>query len=212
MKLFNRNKNKEEEMELDYEIEFDDEPVEENIIKFAKVRPDAIIPSKKYEDAGYDIYANFEGDMFIIPPLTTAMVPTGIASALHPSKYLQVAERGSTGTKGIKYSAGVVDASYRGEIQIVLYNANTVPVLISKLSRSELIDYTNKDENGTYIMLDDEKEYIDFDGCIIYPYSKAIAQLIVHEVHDMTVEEISYEELKEIPSERGDGMLGSSGK
>ena len=47
---------------------------------------------------------------------------------------------------------------------------------------------------------------------IIYPYEKAIAQLIIHEVPKMNVKEISFNELKKIPSKRGDGMLGSSGK
>ena len=31
-------------------------------VKFAKVRPTAKIPTKRDEDAGYDIYANFEED------------------------------------------------------------------------------------------------------------------------------------------------------
>lgn len=29
-------------------------------VKFAKVRPTAEIPTKRVEDAGYDIYADFE--------------------------------------------------------------------------------------------------------------------------------------------------------
>ena len=42
---------------------------------------------------------------------------------------------------------------------------------------------------------------------------KAIAQLIVHEVHnEVEPKEISYEELQSIPSKRGTGSLGSSGK
>lgn len=206
MKLFNRNK------DYDNDVFTEAELVAENEIMFAKVRPDAIIPSKKYEDAGYDIYANFSGDIFIIPPLTTAIVGTGIASALHPSKYLQVAERGSTGSIGLKYSAGVVDSSFRGEIKIMLYNANIIPIMISKLTKEELSKYIEEDEDGTYLMVNGEKRYINLDEMIIYPYSKAIAQLIVHEVHDMNVVEIPYDELKEIPSSRGDGMLGSSGK
>ena len=32
----------------------------DNELLFAKVRPDAIIPSKDDENAGYDIYANFK--------------------------------------------------------------------------------------------------------------------------------------------------------
>ena len=50
-------------------------------VKFAKVRPTAIIPTKREEDAGYDIYANFDEDYIRINPHETKMIPTGIASA-----------------------------------------------------------------------------------------------------------------------------------
>ena len=48
---------------------------------FAKVKPDAIIPSKRDEDAAMDIYACFDEDYLVIPPHTTILIPTGIASA-----------------------------------------------------------------------------------------------------------------------------------
>ena len=40
--------------------------LQENDLVFAKVRPDAIIPTKDDENAGYDIYANFKEDYLII--------------------------------------------------------------------------------------------------------------------------------------------------
>lgn len=49
-------------------------------------------------------------------------------------------------------------------------------------------------------------------GIIVYPYEKAIAQLLVIPVPKVDVEEYTYEELKAIPSKRGMGALGSSGK
>ena len=166
-----------------------------NDLVFAKVKSNAIIPSKKDENAGYDIYACFDEDYIIIPSHTTKLISTGIASAMTNKYYLNVAERGSTGSKGIKYSAGIIDSSYRGEIFITLTNSNNVPVVISKL---------NEEDKRVTLMND--------LGCIIHPYSKAIAQLIVHEVPKMNVKEITYKELKMIPSERGTGALGSSGK
>ena len=45
-------------------------------IKFARLHNDTIIPSKRSEDAGLDIYARFDDLYMIIPPHTTAMVPT----------------------------------------------------------------------------------------------------------------------------------------
>ena len=194
----------------------------DNDLVFSKVRPDAIIPTKEDENAGYDIYANFEEDYIIIPPNSTKLISTGIASAVSEKYYLQVHERGSTGSKGMKYSAGVIDSSYRGEIFIALSNINSVEVIISKLRKEELINkYAIRDKTNNDIILVygnglDYAYLFDSDNsgreAIIYPYEKAIAQLVVHEVPKMNVQEISYEELQKIPSKRGTGMLGSSGK
>ena len=35
-------------------------------VKFAKIKPNAIIPTKRLEDAGYDIYPCFDEDYIII--------------------------------------------------------------------------------------------------------------------------------------------------
>ncbi len=170
-------------------------------IYFSKVKPQAIIPSKERENAGYDIYACFEEDYFEIPPHETRLVPTGIAWASSPEYYLQIEERGSTGSKGIKKSAGVVDSGYRGEIFIAITNVNEKTLLISKLSEEELS--TNYPQVIHTLV---HKSYI------VYPYTKAIAQGVVHRVLDLEVEELSYEELLKIESKRGTGSLGSSNK
>ena len=197
--------------------------LKENDLYFAKVNPNAIIPTKEKENAGYDIYACFNKDFLVIPPHSTKLVPTGIASAISDKYYLGVAERGSTGKIGMKYSAGIIDSGYRGEIFIGLSNINDVPIVISKLTREELEEnygkigygetiYMTEEEYEDLIYLEDYEEYNNLT-CIIYPYSKAIAQLIVHEVHnEVEPKEISYEELQSIPSKRGTGSLGSSGK
>ena len=49
-------------------------------------------------------------------------------------------------------------------------------------------------------------------SAILYPYSKAIAQALVIPVPEVNIEEISYNQLASIPSERGMGALGSSNK
>lgn len=196
-----------------------------NDLIFAKVRPDAIIPTKEDENAGYDIYANFDSDYLVIPcgKIRTILVPTGIACAVSEKYYLQVQERGSTSKYGLKYSAGVIDSGYRGEIFIALTNITNSDILISKLSREELIKkYGRNDDDFDEGVVMDISEYdaiyLEYNdeaenpATMIYPYSKAIAQLVVHEVPKMNVKEISYEELQKIPSKRGTGALGSSGK
>ena len=47
--------------------------LKDNEIVFAKIRETAIIPSKKLEDAGYDLYANFEEDYFVFEPFETIL-------------------------------------------------------------------------------------------------------------------------------------------
>lgn len=166
-------------------------------IKFAKVRPDAIIPSKRDEDMGYDIYACFDEDYMVINPHETKLIPTGIASACDPCYGFLVFERGSTGSKGVARRCGVIDSGYRNEWFIGLTNTTNKVMFISKLSERE-----------TY-----EKYYGDImPESFVYPYSKAIAQAIVAPVLQTIVEELDYEDLKTITSERGMGALGSSNK
>lgn len=49
-------------------------------------------------------------------------------------------------------------------------------------------------------------------GCVVYPYEKGICQCMMVEVPKLEIQEMSYEDLLKIESERGLGALGSSGK
>lgn len=169
-----------------------------NQLLFAKLRKEATMPSKRVEDAGYDIYPCFEEDYIIINPHTTRMIPTGIASACDEDYYIQLVERGSTGTKGIAQRCGVIDSGYRNEWFVPITNTNSYPIIISKLSEQKTFEIIFGD--------------IMPSGTICYPYSKAICQAVVLPVPKMEVKEVSIEELQSIKSKRGLGALGSSGK
>lgn len=170
----------------------------EGKIYFAKLREGAVIPSKEKWNAGFDIYPCFDEEYYIISPGETALIPSGIASVIPEGYYIQIQERGSSGGKGIKYSAGVIDSSYRGEWFLAASNVNNKPIIILKKSIDE------------FDLL--SKEIINA-GYIVYPYSKALFQGIVHSVHnEFRTEEITCEELKNFKSGRGEGKLGSSGK
>ena len=166
-------------------------------VKFAKVRPEAIIPSKRDEDMGFDIYACFDEDYIIIHPRETKLIPTGIAAACNPNYGFLLRERGSTGSKGIALRAGVIDSGYRNEWFVGLTNTTRDVLFISKLTEEE----TYKKYYGRTMV-----------GSFVYPYSKAIAQALVIPVPKVDVEEITYDELLSIKSERGMGALGSSNK
>lgn len=168
---------------------------------FAKVREGAKIPTKRAEDAGRDLYPCFEQDYIIIHPLETELIPTGIATAFSPKYYAQIQERGSTGSKGIKYGAGVIDSGYRGEWFVPITNCNNVDLIIAKKD-----SFTDNAINTICSYFGSEYKYI------LYPYEKAIAQFVMLEVPEFEEKEVSYEELQNINSERGTGALGSSGK
>ena len=193
--------------------------VKDNELVWAKVKPDAIIPTKRDEDAGYDIYPCFEEDYIVIPSHETRMISTGIASAFTDDYVVVLKERGSTGTKGIAQRCGILDSGFRDEWFVPITNVSTRDLIISKLPISELIyNYSNMDDEGDNYILDGKlRIYLDFaefyeeeDLPIIYQYSKAICQALILPVPKMNVLETSYDELKSIPSQRGTGMLGSS--
>ena len=165
-------------------------------VKFAKVRPTAKIPTKRVEDAGYDIYADFEEPFILINPHETVMIPTGIASACDTDYCFVLKERGSTGTKGIAQRCGIIDSGYRDEWFVPITNTTDDYIMIAKS------DDVNTDVFGS----------IPMKKIIRYPYEKAICQALIIPVPTVDVEEYTYEELLAIPSRRGMGALGSSGK
>lgn len=164
--------------------------VKENELLFAKTKENAIIPTKRDEDGCYDIYACFDEDFVRIEPFTNKLIDSGIATAFNKRWRLAIRERGSNSKSGLITMSGQVDSGYRGSIFVSLYNANSVPVIISKN-----VDTLEKT-----------------DDYIKVPYSKAVAQFAMEEVPVLEEKEIDYEILKTIASERGVGALGSSGK
>ncbi len=157
---------------------------------FAKTRPDAIIPAKRPEDAGYDIYSCFDEESITLNPGEIKLVHTGIASAFPSDYVLFIKERGSTGSLGLSTRMGVVDSGFRGEIVIGLNNTTNIPIVITK----EVSQVTKE------------------PSVIKYPYKKAIAQAVLCVVPKLQVEEVGYEELIKITSDRGVSFLGASGK
>lgn len=159
---------------------------------WAKVNEDAIIPTKREEDAGYDLYPCFKEDFIRLKPDETKMIPLGVATAF-PSNYVMILkERGSTGTKGIGQRCGVIDSGYRGEYVAPITNHSDKPLVICKKEHIDLF----KDEKNV----------------VVYPYEKAICQGILLELPNLVSVEMTYDQLKEIKSERMMGKLGSSGK
>ena len=164
-------------------------------IKWYKYNPAAKIPTKDPENAGFDVYSILDG--VVVPPHGVRLIPTGICQAPGENSeayWLQVSDRGSTGSLGIHSLCGVIDHGYRGEIFIALGNFTDRPFVIT--SKVDKVDVTNH-------------------YAIRYTFAKAIAQLILipqPEVESGEVNQEEWEELFAHNSKRGLGKLGSSGK
>ena len=159
-------------------------------IQFAKLRENAVIPSKRDEDSDYDLYACFDEEEFVIPAFSTRLIPTGIISAFDENLGVKFEERGSN-TKwcGI-VQAGVIDSGYRGEWVCAMYNGNPVPAHITK-AVTEVQRLSDR---------------------VLVPYGKAVCQFHVREILKVAVEEVSVDAVLSRTSARGAGKLGSSGK
>lgn len=165
--------------------------VNDKVIYWAKVNPKAIIPTKRLEDGCYDIYTCTDEEEIVIKPFDIVTVPTGIASAFDSKYRLDFQrERGSSGSIGLVPRCGQVDSGYRGEIFLKLQNTTNKFIVISSKYKDKF-----EDEYGA-----------------VYPMSKAVCQAALEIVPNVESKEISYDELVKIPSERGTGNLGSSGK
>jgi dUTP pyrophosphatase len=82
------------------------------------------------EDLGYDV---FSIETVLLEPHKTIRVRTGISvEARHPETGaplgLLVRDRSSMASRGIATTAGVIDAGYRGEVQIVMTNLGGSPI------------------------------------------------------------------------------------
>jgi dUTP pyrophosphatase len=175
-------------------------------VYFAKVNPNAKIPSKRIEDAGFDIYACFEDEYMVIAPHETRLIPTGIASVCSSDYCFVLKERGSTGTKGIAQRCGIIDSGYRNEWFVPITNTTDKWLVICKETMTE-----NKLKDAVWQVRERFRNILHFEiQC--YPYEKAICQVLVIPVPQTEVEEITFDKLQSFKSERGNGALGSSGK
>lgn len=162
-------------------------------------------PHKNEEDLGYDVKAHFDTDEWVIPPHTTSLVPTGLYAAVPVRWGLIAKEKGSTGAIGMKCGAGVIDSGYRAEIFIAITNENDSFLIITKDPEVKKVTY------GSYKIVLKKSVECSYDA-IYYPYKKGIAQLLLVPNPKSKGKKISIEELKAIPSIRGEGKLGSTDK
>lgn len=104
------------------------------MVQFAKIIPNAILPSRgSRHSAGLDLSAAWEGSLqkIFIPSGGRSLIPTGLKVAIPYGYYGQIHPRSGLALKnGIDVFAGVIDADYRGEVKIILFNSDEQPFIV----------------------------------------------------------------------------------
>jgi dUTP pyrophosphatase len=83
-------------------------------------------------NAGYDIRSN---ESVVVHPGEQVLLSTGLHVEIPQGMVGILKDRSSFARAGLRVSGGVIDASYRGEIKVVLENRGHAPLTISTNDR-----------------------------------------------------------------------------
>lgn len=92
-----------------------------SVLKFAKLSDNAFVPTKGSEyAAGYDLRSAYK---YIIPARGKELIKTDLQIEVPFGTYGRIAPRSGLALKNhIDVGAGVIDADYRGNVGVVLFN------------------------------------------------------------------------------------------
>lgn len=91
-------------------------------VKVKKMNPNAKLPEYKTRAAsGFDLEACIPYALFLSPG-GYATIPTGLAFEICEGYEVQVRPRSGHGSQGILAMLGTIDADYRGEVKVTVYN------------------------------------------------------------------------------------------
>ncbi|MDA3856095.1 MAG: dUTP pyrophosphatase [Candidatus Woesearchaeota archaeon] len=171
--------------------------MEKPFLKIKLLRENATMPSKRVEDACFDLYGCFDEDPKFSYPGDIYLVPLGISTEFPRDWVFYIVERSGSGSKGISTRAGVIDSGYRGEIKTPLNNTTNKLIIFSEFPDEEIKEKFAEKLKGFE------------DNYRIYPQSKGIAQGFLLYCPHVDVEEVKELDMN---SERGSGGWGSTGK
>ncbi len=99
-------------------------------LKVKRIHPEAKLPVYGHPgDAGLDLFSVVDRDL---APGEVFAVPTGIQIAVPAGHAALVWDKSGVSLKGVHRLAGVIDAGYRGEVQVVLINLGPAAFPIRK--------------------------------------------------------------------------------
>ncbi|MBI4060791.1 MAG: dUTP diphosphatase [Elusimicrobia bacterium] len=98
-----------------------------------RLDPAATLPTRAHaDDAGLDLYALEDAEL---APGEGAVVRTGVAMAIPAGHVGLVCDRSSLAKRGLKTAGGVIDAGYRGEVGVMLWNVSRAAQALKKGER-----------------------------------------------------------------------------
>ena len=103
------------------------------VLSMRRLDPAATLPTRAHpDDAGLDLYALEDASL---APGAGGIVKTGVALAVPDQHVGLVCDRSSMAKKGLKTAGGVIDAGYRGELGVMLWNISGQTHAIKKGER-----------------------------------------------------------------------------
>lgn len=100
------------------------------MLKVKRIHPEAKLPVYGHPgDAGLDLFSVVDRDL---APGEVLAVPTGIQMAVPAGHVGLVWDKSGISLKGVHRLAGVIDAGYRGEVQVVMINLGAAPFALKK--------------------------------------------------------------------------------
>ncbi|RKP31897.1 deoxyuridine 5'-triphosphate nucleotidohydrolase [Metschnikowia bicuspidata] len=108
--------------------------------------------------AGYDLYSSEDA---VIPAQGQGLVATDLSIIVPVGTYARVAPRSGLAVKhGISTGGGVIDADYRGEVKVVLFNHSTkdfevrtgdriAQLVLEKILNAEIVEIAKEELDST---------------------------------------------------------------
>lgn len=168
-------------------------------VKVKRLSKDAILPTRVHNnDAGWDLYASEDitilaGTRSLVPTQISFEIPDGYVGLIWPRS-------GLSAKKGIDILAGVIDAGYRGEVSVCLYNSSE-PMLMTEYEPGEEASTGDMIGGGYTYYLNREQNAVNIKK------GDRVAQILFQEIPHLPLVEV--DELND--SHRDTGGFGSSG-
>jgi len=103
------------------------------VLPVRRLSLEAVLPTRAHaDDAGLDLYGLED---MVVDPGEGAVLRTGVAVAVPAGHVGLVCDRSSLAKRGLKTAGGVIDAGYRGEIGVVVWNISPEPQTVKKGER-----------------------------------------------------------------------------